>query len=283
MADPTTLTVTGRFLNVTGDGADGSAEPDANPLKGTVTLESLLPYSAATGSSTVFGALLDPVHCTFDSNGDLVRQGTAGAVKVYDLTDPSLSPHIGEDEFTHIVSLDNISDATTGAKLGSWKAMVRIAADNTTSAGTVHLPTRMTPLDTSAPSSIVYVEGQPGDTGAQGPQGDIGDAIDLGNKTGALDLSSYTLASQTFRLTATGNLTLAPAGMPVVPAGKSGTCSLRITQGSGGSKTLTFDAAIKTAYGVDPVLSTAAGAVDVLHMFYDGVQWVALMAAQAIA
>lgn len=162
MADPTTLTVTGKFLNVTGDGADGGTAPDANPLKGTVKISPLVDYSAATGSSPKFGALMSPVLCTFDDDGLLVRQGTGGAVEVYDLTDPSLSPHVGDGEFTHLIEFDNIRD-TSGSQVGtgSWKARARIAAD-TAVGGVVDLVANMTPLGSAAPSSIVYVEGPAG-------------------------------------------------------------------------------------------------------------------------
>src|SRR5690606_17160519 len=104
-----------------------------------------------------FGALMDPILCTFDNDGLLIRQGTNGPVKMYDLTDTSLSPHVGDGEFTHLIELENISDSVTGWKLGSWKARARIAAD-TAVGGVVDLVANMTPLGTSAPSSVVYVE-----------------------------------------------------------------------------------------------------------------------------
>lgn len=119
--------------------------------------------------------------------------------------------------------------------------------------------------------------------GDKGDPGDIGSSTSLGNVSGAINLSGYTLAAQTFLLTATGNLTLAPAGMPVVPAGKSGSFTLEITQDGTGSRTLTNDAAILSAYGIDPVLTTTAAAKDLVHYFYDGVRWVCFIGGQALA
>ena len=119
--------------------------------------------------------------------------------------------------------------------------------------------------------------------GFPGLPGDLGRAVDLGTKAGALDLSTYGLGTQVFRLvTGASNLTLAPAGMPVIPPTLVGSFTLRITQGAT-PRTLTFDPAIKSSFGNDPVLTTSAGAIDLLTFLWTGVEWVALLSGAALA
>lgn len=112
--------------------------------------------------------------------------------------------------------------------------------------------------------------------------------VAMGNVSGAITGSGATLLTSArhdsmYSLTATGNLTLAPAQLPSVPSGLRHRVGLRITQDGTGSRTLTLDAAIKTAGGTDPVLSTAAGAIDYLELNYTGVEWTARMVSAAIA
>jgi hypothetical protein len=69
------------------------------------------------------------------------------------------------------------------------------------------------------------------------------------------------------KVTLGGNRTLAaPTGLN----GKAGTWSLKIYQDGDGSRTLSFDSAYLFPGGNDPVLSTAAGAHDVLTIVSDG-------------
>ena len=66
-------------------------------------------------------------------------------------------------------------------------------------------------------------------------------------------------------VTIAGNRTFAaPTNMVV------GSLILKITQDGTGSRTITWNSAFKWSAGVAPVLSTAAGAVDVLSFFTDG-------------
>ena len=129
--------------------------------------------------------------------------------------------------------------------------------------------------------TIVEVTSHVGERGPTG-YGDSGLAIDLGTKTGALDLSTYALAGQVFRLTTSGNLTLAVAQMPTVPLNTVGSFSLRILQGAT-PRTLTLDAAIKASWGNDPALTATAGAIDLFSFFWTGVEWLAMPMAMAIA
>lgn len=93
----------------------------------------------------------------------------------------------------------------------------------------------------------------------------------IGNFAGGA-MAFQALPVSNYSLTAQGNLTLAPSGMPVVAAGRTCKWHLRITQDATGGRTLTLDPAI-LGNGITPVLQTAAGAVDILEFFYDGVSW----------
>ena len=88
----------------------------------------------------------------------------------------------------------------------------------------------------------------------------------LGNTTGTIswDAQSGNCAS----LTATGNVTF--SGITNVSAG---TYMLKITQDATGSRTLTLGAGIKKAGGTAITLSTAASAIDILSIFYDGTSY----------
>ena len=45
---------------------------------------------------------------------------------------------------------------------------------------------------------------------------------------------------------------------------------LKVTQGAGGSKTLTFPSSVKWAGGTPPTLTTTAGAWDIITLIWDG-------------
>lgn len=109
----------------------------------------------------------------------------------------------------------------------------------------------------------------------------------LSNQATFPDLSGYPLAGQTFRIGMTGNhvvtTALLPDPAPGGITGHSGRILVRFAQDATGSRTLTLNAAIKTAGGSDPVLSTAANAIDIVEFLYTGSEWVARMYAQAIA
>ena len=81
----------------------------------------------------------------------------------------------------------------------------------------------------------------------------------LGNKTGA---TAVNLANgNVFTMSLTGNITLTLSG---ATSGKACSASLYVTQGTGGSRLITWPASVKWAGGTKPTLSTAVGAVDIL-------------------
>lgn len=119
--------------------------------------------------------------------------------------------------------------------------------------------------------------GLPNLTGPKGDPGDTTGAAQLGNVSGTLDLSGFT-ASSTVTVTLTGNVT--QITLPNPGNSKSYTISVVFVQDATGSRTVAFTGET-AAYGVAPVLSTAAGAVDLVHFFWDGTRWWVLVGAQA--
>lgn len=114
--------------------------------------------------------------------------------------------------------------------------------------------------------------------------GDLGAAVNLGNVSGTLDLSAYVLGSQVFRCVAIGNVTIDTAKLPAPPAGLAGSCSLRIQQDATATpRLLTLPAGVLTSFGLDPVLSTASNAIDLLHFLWDGASWECYVGGQALA
>ena len=90
-------------------------------------------------------------------------------------------------------------------------------------------------------------------------------AYSLGNITGTLAID---LQDGTYQYgTATGNITLSNTTISNNPAtGKAWFLTLEITQDGTGGRTLTLGSAYKTAGGATLVLSTAAGARDILYI-----------------
>ncbi len=69
------------------------------------------------------------------------------------------------------------------------------------------------------------------------------------------------------RLTLTGNVLL---GIGDFVPGRVQNAQLKVIQGSGGSKTLTISGAKTPNNGTGLTLSTAAGAEDLVHLYWDG-------------
>ena len=79
--------------------------------------------------------------------------------------------------------------------------------------------------------------------------------------------------------TLTGNVVI--TALPATPVAGQ-TVTLVLIQDGVGSRTLTFPG-VKWAYGVAPVLSTAAGSIDVIHLWWSGAVWVGAVMGQAVA
>ncbi len=111
--------------------------------------------------------------------------------------------------------------------------------------------------------------------------GDLAPFTDLGNMSGALDLTSFTLGD-VVHVAATGDLTLAEDKRPTVPDGMAGTLTLVVKQDATGGRTFA-PANMTAAGGLAPSMSTTGGAVDVLQLRWDGVRWVCALDAKQVS
>lgn len=97
--------------------------------------------------------------------------------------------------------------------------------------------------------------------------------------TGAVTMSGLISGPALLPATLTGNTTL---NFTSPQTTKAFTVTVILTQGTGGSKTLTATG-VKWATGVPPVLSTAAGAIDILNFMWTGTTWIGLVGGMAFA
>lgn len=120
--------------------------------------------------------------------------------------------------------------------------------------------------------------------GAKGDKGDVGDTGDTAPYVtatqGTAALALVATGPRTTRLTLTGNPTLSIANGT---ASKSYTHTILLVQDGTGSRTITWPAGVKWSKGVKPTLSTAANAIDVVHLLWTGAEWVGFPAAYALA
>lgn len=91
-------------------------------------------------------------------------------------------------------------------------------------------------------------------------------------------VSLTNVAPVTIRATLTGNVTLS---LPSPSSSSAFTITLVLTQDATGGRTLTLPAGVKRSYGIAPLLSSAASAVDLLHLLWDGAAWWVAMSVQA--
>lgn len=118
------------------------------------------------------------------------------------------------------------------------------------------------PTGATGPTGSTGPAGSQGQTGQQGPPGDLADYYDLGTiSSGTINLSTYAQGG-VFRLTLSANVTAVT--LPAVITGKQTVFEMIIAQDSTGSRTITWPSSIKSSFGFDAVLSTAANAVDVV-------------------
>lgn len=91
--------------------------------------------------------------------------------------------------------------------------------------------------------------------------------------TGAVSLSGFTIAANGgYRLVLTGNVTFTATAKPAISSGRTASFWVAFVQDATGSRTLTLNANVLTAGGVDPVLSTAAGAIDIAYFTWTGTE-----------
>ena len=89
--------------------------------------------------------------------------------------------------------------------------------------------------------------------------------------SGTIDLGGYT--SGVFHATLAGNVSII---LPAPSSTTAFTMTLILTQDTTGGRTLTVKGTA-SAFGVPITLSTAANAVDIVHLLWDGVRWSAMV------
>ncbi len=97
--------------------------------------------------------------------------------------------------------------------------------------------------------------------------------------SGTIDLSAVT-GPQLLRATLTGNIT--GITLPTLSSARTVTITLILVQDMAGMHTLATSG-IQWSYGITPVLSTAAGAVDIIHLLWTGTNWMGLVGGMAMA
>jgi hypothetical protein len=113
-----------------------------------------------------------------------------------------------------------------------------------------------------------------GTSGAKLPKLNAANTWSAAQSFDAVTLTDQASITWDWSLGPVANVTLggarALAAPTNIPTGKTGTWSLTVIQDGTGSRTLSFDSSYLFPGGNDPVLSTTAGAVDLITFLYDG-------------
>lgn len=100
-----------------------------------------------------------------------------------------------------------------------------------------------------------------------------GTAYALGSSFNTTTGSSVTINSATHTINLNQDIfsiTLNLSTTLTLTSPRIGVFIFRITQGTGGNRTITWPASVKWAGNIPPVLSTTAGKVDIITLVYDG-------------
>lgn len=127
----------------------------------------------------------------------------------------------------------------------------------------------------------LYVKSAAGTVAPLVVPSDAAPVTDLGNISGTLDLSAYASRPTVLRATLTGNLTAITLPTPVSTISYS--ITLVLIQDGTGSRTLAWPSTAKTAYNIDPVLTTTAAAIDLIVLQWNGAFWYGFVSGQAMA
>lgn len=105
--------------------------------------------------------------------------------------------------------------------------------------------------------------------------------IGSGNSSAAVDLDSGTVVGVTLNVNWTASFSRSSG----LESGRAHSLTLIITQGTGGSRTITWPSSVKWDGGTAPTLSTAVGAVDVVTLITrnQGTTWYAFLAGKGMA
>ncbi|MFB9787888.1 hypothetical protein [Microbacterium testaceum] len=183
---------------------------------------------------------------------------------------PLLDPVTGRfpDEHTPAAALaavtaaESARDASRAAR-DAAKASADTAADRATAAGTAQ---------TAAETAKTAAEGARDETIVVAPDREDWAA-------GARTLTQAQTRSTYLKRRLTGNVTLSVnAGL----ASKAYSCTLELTQDTTGGRTLLL-ANVATPYGIPIALSSAANAVDIVRLEWNGARWAAYLGGTQLA
>ncbi len=280
---PTLPVALGVSASVNDKPGDGDADPDLVPVvSGRVSFKSRLPSTLFDVDGFERYVAQTELHGQFDENGWVrwphrveIQTGGIPHMRVVDLTSEVLPNRIIEGA-THTVT---ISDAKTADGISvtfpDGPQGVRISPDQIDpNTGVINLAKLM-----PAPEATIVrvVEGVKGDQGDKGDPGDLAPVVRGLFFAGTVTLDDYT-RSTILHATLTGNVTLT---LPTPDADRGFTISLALTQDDTGGRTLTIPGAA-AAYGVPVALTPSPGALDLVHLLWDGTRWITLPAAMSI-
>lgn len=254
-----------------------NATTGAQTVAGTVQVDSQL--SITTRSNATVGLNVNaPTGQAVDiarfavNFGTVAKVSSAGNVQAVGFqTLPNSYLSLGEENSGSRITMVRQTAAATNPGANQAKLYFR---DGTVS-GTLKLVTRggasgaeTTILDNIDQSAAVAA-----------PQFNTVPVATQGTWTGAVSLTQADTMGSYLRKQLTGNTTVTIASGV---SGQAYNCTLELQQDATGSRTIILSGT-RTAFGVAFTLSTAANAIDVIRLEWNGTFWTAYMAAQAIA
>ncbi|ASX99246.1 minor tail protein [Arthrobacter phage Molivia] len=258
---PTGL-VTGQFYFVNEDNIDADTDPELIVVTGKVTFtcEAKDPLRMPTKKAVIIPMTFD---AEFDSQGRIVPKGqTDVGIEL----PASNSPLFNPTNFTWKVEFD-LKEVASGYSvvLPSFSIFVREG-------------------ETWDIVDLMPVSMDPGTIMIQGPQGVAGDMAPIAasaNKSGAVSLAESDMPSvQPWTLT--GNVTLS-LFTPVLTPARTGTISLVLRQDGTGNRTITWPASVKWPDGIAQQPAAAASSKSVIHLMWDGTDWLGVVGGKSFA
>ncbi|WP_129710900.1 collagen-like protein [Haloactinopolyspora alba] len=246
------------------------------PAGGEVDLTTLIPVSESDGVQTIQG----PANVL--SIGDVATSapGTPAAVSVEGETP--------NQTLNFTLPRGQEGPPGTDGRDGS-PGPANVLSIGTVASGTEPSAT-ITGTSPSQTLNLVFEKGDTGATGPQGPEGPAGPAgedgapaerpvVDLpSGSTVNVDASTTGLVGRvTLAVDTTFTLTTPPSD------GRERVVTLVLTQDATGGRTIALPASVLWAQGVPYTSGAPAGAVDVLHLLWDGAVWMAAVGAVGMA
>jgi hypothetical protein len=307
-------TVTGTFLAAAADGGDDDALPEGFPLSGQVSFTPEVSSLIVKSANPPLTVLPAKITADLDAGGYISLNGVRG-VTLLASDDPNVSP----TNFTYRVEFTNLrfTDESNNATPVSYKAFsIKVPAGTNTDlsvvapvqsdAGTVTVSNEVAVMqartDTfAARDAAVAANNSTVTTATIDGNGNLiltrvnGTTVNAGRAKGDTgDTAPYATSSygtvtqalseatgpRTRRFFLSGTVTLT---IPSATAGLSFTYTCIFVQDPTGGRTVVWPTNVKWPQGVKPSLSTAPNAVDVVHFFWTGAEWLGFTGGQAFA